>query len=361
MEKVIYDVIKKLEDNNYESYVVGGYVRDKILGIKTLDIDITTKARPKEVVELFPDIDVKLHDYGNVSFELEGYSFDITTFRKDIRYKDRRKPESVIYIDSFEEDLLRRDFTINAICMDINDEIIDLHDGKKDIKRKLIKSIGDPDKKIEEDCLRILRAIRFATIFKFKIDNSLKEAIIKHKDSLKELSYGRKKDELTKIFASKNKKYGIKLIESLGLTEPLELKDLKYVLRTNDIIAMWSMITDIDYDFTKSEKEIIKKIKQLMKENINDKFIQYRYGGYALSAVADLRGLITKRVITKYDKLPIKDRNEIMITADEICKILNKKPDSFLGDIFEDIETGILKGTIKNNNESLKKYIKENY
>ncbi len=361
MEKVIYDVIKKLEDNNYESYVVGGYVRDKILGHKTLDIDITTKARPKEVVELFPDIDIKLHKYGNVSFELEGYSFDITTFRKDIKYKDRRKPESLVYIDSFKEDLSRRDFTINTICLDVNDEIIDLYEGKKDIKKKIIRSVGDPNKKVEEDCLRIMRAIRFATIFKFKLDNSLKEAIIKNKDSLKELSYRRKKDELTKIFASKNKKYGIKLIESLGLTEPLELKDLKYVLRTNDLIAMWSMITDVDYAFTKSEKDLIKKINMLMKEDINNKFIQYEYGGYALSAVSDLKGLNTKRIIAKYDKLPIKDRNEIMITAEEICTVLGREPASFLGDIFYELEALILKGAIKNDKETLKKYVKENY
>ena len=117
MEKVIYNVLKKLEDNNYESYIVGGYVRDKLLGKKGFDIDITTKARPKEVLELFPDLDVKLHEYGNVSFETDNYKFDITTFRKDIKYKDRRKPECIEYIDSLEEDLVRRDFTINSICI----------------------------------------------------------------------------------------------------------------------------------------------------------------------------------------------------------------------------------------------------
>ena len=127
MEKVIYNVLKKLEDSNYESYIVGGYVRDKLLGKKGFDIDITTKARPKEVLELFPEYDVKLHDYGNVSFETDNYKFDITTFRKDIKYEDNRKPERVEYIDSFEEDLLRRDFTINSICMNANDKIIDLH------------------------------------------------------------------------------------------------------------------------------------------------------------------------------------------------------------------------------------------
>lgn len=361
MEKVIYDILKKLNDNNYESYIIGGFVRDKLLGINTLDVDITTKAKPKEVLELFPDLDIKLHEYGNVSFEKDNYKFDITTFRKDIKYKNNHKPESIEYIESFEEDLLRRDFTINAISIDINDQIIDKHDGRKDLKRRVIRSIGDPDSKIKEDPLRILRAIRFATVFKFRIDNQLKEAIIKHKDLVKNLSYERKKEELTKIFGSKNKKYGVRLLESFGLLEPLELKNIKYVLRTNDLIGMWSMITDANYAFTKSEKELIKKIKSLMNEDINDKFVEYRYGGYALSVVSDLKKLNTKKIILKYDKLPIKDRNEIAITAEDICTVLGKAPSSFLGDIFEDIETLLLKGAIKNDKESLQKYIKDNY
>lgn len=361
MEKVIYDVLKKLDDNSYDSYIVGGYVRDKLLGKESFDVDITTKAKPKEVLELFPDLDVKLHEYGNVSFKIENYTFDITTFRKDIKYKDNRKPISIIYIDSFEEDLLRRDFTINAICLDKDDNIIDLHEGRKDLKKKIIRSINDPDKKMEEDALRILRAIRFATIFKFKLDQNLKNAIIKHRDLLKNLSFERKREELNKIFCSKYKKYGVKLLRELGLIEPLDLKDIKYVLTTNDLIGMWAMITDKDYAFTKTEKDLISSIKLLMEENINDPFIQYKYGSYSISVVSDLKGLNTKKIMANYEKLPIKDKNEINISAEEICEILNKEPDSFLKDILDDIEALILKGSIKNEKETLKNYIKNNY
>ena len=361
MEKVIYNVLKKLEDNNYESYIVGGYVRDKLLGKKGFDIDITTKARPKEVLELFPEYDVKLHEYGNVSFETDSYKFDITTFRKDIKYQDNRKPESVEYIDSFEEDLLRRDFTINSICMNVNDKIIDLHNGRKDLKKKIIRSIGDADLKMEEDALRILRAVRFASLFRFNIEESLKKAVVKNRELLKNLSYERKREELNKIFCSKYKKYGVQLLKDLELVEPLELKDIKYVLSTNDLIGIWSMITDADYAFTKNEKELIKKIKELMDKDINDPLVLYEYGSYCVSVVSDLKGLNTKRVMAKYDKLPIKDRNEIAITVDEICTILEKEPDSFLKDIYDDIEVLILKGIIKNDNNVLKEYIKQVY
>ena len=361
MDKIIYNVLKKLEDNNYESYIVGGYVRDKLLGIDTLDVDITTKARPKEVLELFKEYNVKLHDYGNVSFEIEDYKFDITTFRKDIKYKNNRKPEKIIYIDSFEEDLKRRDFTINSICLDIEDNFIDLYEGKKDLKKKIIKTIGDPYKKIEEDSLRILRAVRFATIFKFKLDSDLKLAIIKNKHLLKSLSYERKREELNKIFCSKHKKYGIKLLKELNLIEELELKDLKYALRTKDLIVIWAMVTDVDYAFTKKEKDLIKKIKAVMNEDINDIFIKYKYGSYPISVVSDLKKLNTKKIMTDYDKMPIKDREELSINVEEICSVLGKAPDSFLKEIFDDIEKKVLIGELTNEKEQLKKYIKEKY
>lgn len=361
MEKVIYNVLKKLKENGYESYIVGGYVRDKLLGKKGFDIDITTKAKPKEVLELFPEFDVKLHEYGNVSFEVENYKFDITTFRKDIKYKDNRKPESIEYIDSFEEDLLRRDFTINSICMDINDKIIDLHEGRKDLRRKIIRSIGDPYKRMEEDCLRILRAVRFASIFKFSIEPNLKHAIIKNRELLKNLSYERKREELNKVFCSKHKKYGVQLLKELDLIEPLDLKDIDYVLSTNDLIAIWSMITDENYAFTKKEKDLIKNIKNLMKEDINNYLVQYKYGSYCVSVVSDLKGLNTKKIMASYDKLPIKDKNEIAITVDEVCELLGKEPDSFLKRIYDDLEILILKGIIKNDKETLKEYIKQVY
>ena len=361
MEKVIYNVLKKLTDNGYESYVVGGYVRDKLLGKKSMDIDITTKARPKEVLELFPDYDVKLHEYGNVSFEVGDYKFDITTFRKDIKYRNNRKPESIEYIDSFEDDLLRRDFTINAICLDIHDKIVDLHEGRHDIRKRIVRSIGDANFKMEEDALRILRAIRFASIFKFNIDSSLKSAIIKHKNLLTSISYERKREELNKIFCSKYKKYGIKLLVDLDLVSALDLKDIDYANTTNDLIAIWAMITDKDYAFTKNEKDLIKNIRNLMNEDINDPLVLYKYGSYCVSAVSDLKGLNTKKIMSNYDKLPIKDRNEIAITADEICKLLDRKPDSFLKTIFDDIEFLILKKIIKNDKRVLSEYIKQVY
>lgn len=362
MEKIIYDVLKKIENNSYEAYVVGGYVREKIINNNlSFDIDITTSAKPKDIISIFSDYDVELYEYGNVSFTIDNYKFDITTFRKDMKYSNNRKPIKIIYIDSLEEDLKRRDFTINSICIDKDDNIIDYYDGKKDIKKKIIRSIGDPYEKLEEDALRILRAIRFATIYKFKLEENLKNAIIKNKDLLKDLSYERKKEELNKIFSSKHKKYGIKLLKQLDLLKVLELKNIDNALYNNDIIGIWATITDINYAFTKREKELIDKINNLLNENINDPLVQYKYGPYPISIVSNIKRLNTKKIIANYEKLPIKDKNEIKITASEICDILHKKPDSFIKDIMSVLEKEILLGHLENDNDKIKEYISKNF
>ena len=362
MDKPIYDVLKLLEDNSYEAYIIGGYTRDFLLGNPTtLDIDITTNARPKDVVKIFNNYNVKLYEYGNVTFDIDNYKFDITTFRKDIKYKKNRKPEKIIYIDSLEEDIKRRDFTINTICLDKDNNIIDYLEGKKDLKKKLIRSVGDPTQKLKEDSLRILRAIRFATMYKFKLEPTLKTAIINNKELLKDLSYERKKEELNKIFCSKHKKYGVKLLKELNLLEVLELKNIDNVLLNNDLIGMWATITNGNYAFTKKEKDLIDKINNLLHEDINDIFIQYKYGPYPLSIVSNLKKLNTKKIIAKYEKLPIKDRNEINITAEEICTILNKEPGNFIKDIMEVLEKEILLGHLNNNNSDIKKFIKTNF
>ena len=361
MEKIIYDVLNKLEENGYEAYIVGGFVRESILKIKTYDVDITTSAKPKEVLELFKELEVKLYDYGNVSFNIDKYKFDITTYRKDIKYKDNRKPEEIVYISSLKEDLKRRDFTINTICMDKDGNIIDYYNGVKDLKRRVIRSLSDPDKKLKEDSLRILRAVRFATSYKFRIEKELKEAIINNKDLLKNLSYERRKEELNKIFCSKYKKYGIKLLKSLKLNEALNLTNIDNAYLNNDLIGIWATITDEDYQFTKKEKELISKIKELINLDINDKYVQYKYGLYPLTIVSNLKKLNTKKIISKYEKLPIKEKNEINVTGDEIAKALNKPPGDYLKDITVDIEKRILYGDITNDNESIIKYVKENY
>lgn len=362
MEKTIYEVLEKIENSGYEAYIVGGYVRDYLMKKTTDDIDIATNAIPKEIIKILEEYHPVPLEYGNVYLEHKNLKFEITTYRKDYNYKDNRKPDKIEYINSLEEDLERRDFTINAICMDKNGKVIDHLNGSKDIKKKIIKTIGDSNNKIEEDALRIMRAIRLATVLNFKLDNDLKLAIRNNKNILKSLSYERKKEELTKIFTSENKKYGVKLIKELDLLGPLDLKNIDNVLFTKDLIGMWACITlPNTYPFSKNEKNYHSKINALLNENIMDNFILYNYGIYICSIVCDLRKLSKRRLTYLYDKLPIKERSEIDISADEICEVLNTKPGSLLKEIYDDLEVLILKKHIKNEKDELKSYIKATY
>lgn len=361
MNDKIKEILEMITNNGFKAYVVGGYVRDYLRKIKTNDIDICTNARVKDLMEIFKDYKVTPLEYGNILLETKDYLYEITTFRKDIDYINNRKP-IIEYVDTLEEDITRRDFTVNSICMDKDGKIIDLLNGKKDLNKKIIRTIGDPYFKIKQDSLRILRAIRFASCLNFKIEDNLKNAIKENKDLLKDLSYERKKEELTKIFTSDNKTYGIKLLKELDLLEVLELTNIDNVLRTKDLIGMWSTITINDnYPFTKKEKDLINNINKLLKEDLNDIFVLYKTGLYEINVVCDLRKLSKKKYSNKYEKLVIKDKSEINITTEEICSLLNKKPGCFLKEIYSDLEKNILLKNIKNNKEEIEKYILNNY
>ena len=361
MNDKIKEILEMITNNGFKAYVVGGYVRDYLRKIKTNDIDICTNARVKDLMEIFKDYKVTPLEYGNILLETKDYLYEITTFRKDIDYINNRKP-IIEYVDTLEEDITRRDFTVNSICMDKDGKIIDLLNGKKDLNKKIIRTIGDPYFKIKQDSLRILRAIRFASCLNFKIEDNLKNAIKENKDLLKDLSYERKKEELTKIFTSDNKAYGIKLLKELDLLEVLELTNIDNVLRTKDLIGMWSTITINDnYPFTKKEKDLINNINKLLKEDLNDIFVLYKTGLYEINVVCDLRKLSKKKYSNKYEKLVIKDKSEINITTEEICSLLNKKPGCFLKEIYSDLEKNILLKNIKNNKEEIEKYILYNY
>ena len=209
MFEVAIKILKEIEDTGYIAYIVGGYVRDSINGIKNPDIDITTSAKPDVIKNMYEVIEDN-SNFGSLKIKKEGFTFEITTFRKDI-YDGSRFPK-IEYTDSLYEDLKRRDFTINTICMDSDEAIIDLMGGIEDMEKKLIRSVKEADTLIKEDPLRILRAIRFMGYLNFNLDKELEESIIKNKDLIKTLSQKRINSELSKM-----NDISINKIKSLGL------------------------------------------------------------------------------------------------------------------------------------------------
>lgn len=360
IEEKALKILEILTENHYEAYIVGGYVRDKLLNISSNDIDICTSATPKEIMNLFPN--TSSPNYGSINIIYKNTNFDITTFRKEIKYKENRLPVKIKYIKNLKKDLLRRDFTINTICMDKERNIIDLLNAKPDLEAKIMKTVGNPRYRLKEDALRILRAIRFATILNFDIDEKTKHYLTEYARLLKKLSSTRKRQELDKIFTSKNKEKGIKLLIDLKIDNALKLSNLKEITPCDDLIGIWAQANvDEIYPFTKVEKQQMKDIRAMLKTNIQDKYNIYRYGLYISTVVYQIKQENISTLNKIYNDLPIHSSKDILINGLEIAQILNKEPGSYLKEIITDLEKQIISNNLKNDKESLINYIKEKY
>ena len=206
-ENAIY-AISLLNKAGYEAYLVGGCVRDMLMGINPHDYDITTSAAPSEMKEVFKDfrtIETGIK-HGTLTVIIGDESLEITTYRIDGEYKDNRHPESVTFSRNLKDDLLRRDFTINALAYNKNVGVVDLFDGRNDIKNKTIRAVGDAEKRFTEDALRILRAIRFSSTLGFEIEKETKRAMIKCAPLLHNIAKERINVEIEKFLLGKNVK-----------------------------------------------------------------------------------------------------------------------------------------------------------
>ncbi|MBI2640840.1 MAG: CCA tRNA nucleotidyltransferase [Candidatus Sungbacteria bacterium] len=219
-------VLEKLQSAGFEAHIVGGCVRDLLRGEKPKDWDVTTSAKPEEITKIFPDsfyenkfltVTVKTEAKDETLKEIE-----ITTFRAEGKYTDKRHPDEIRFAKTLEEDLSRRDFTLNAIAVGVEGEIVDPFDGQGDLKKKLIRAAGDTEKRFEEDALRMMRAVRFAVELGLGIEEKTREAIEKLSGNMQFIAKERIRDELVKIFAAPRAREGIGLLHDLGL--------LKYII-----------------------------------------------------------------------------------------------------------------------------------
>lgn len=356
------DILNILNTNGYKAYVVGGYVRDLYLHRKSTDVDICTNATPKELKDIFGNAMLPNVQYGSVTVRYKKIRFEITTFRKDIKYENNRTPLKIKYIDNIIDDLKRRDFTINTLCMDSNGEIYDFLNIKEDLDNKVIKMVGSPRKKLKEDSLRILRAIRFATILNFEIDPNLKKYIKKYAYLVKNLSYYRKREELEKIFTSKNAKYGVTLLKELNLVTYLELSNVDNLVITPSLIGIWSQlgVSDI-YSFSNDDRKVINDLNNIVNMDLYDNNTLYKYGLYICSLAAEIKNVPKKIITKKYNDLPIHSISDLDINGKDIMDILNKKGGSYIKDVLSELENKVLNNEIKNDYNSLKNYIVEKY
>jgi putative nucleotidyltransferase with HDIG domain len=218
--RIVHEFAKRFSDANFSLYIVGGAVRDFLLNRLSTDYDFTTDAEPRQVMKLFRSVIPTGIQHGTVTVRFHGSSFEVTTFRTEEGYSDRRHPDEVHFVRSLAEDLKRRDFTINALAADaITGNIIDHHHGKEDLAQRIIRAIGDPHQRFSEDALRILRGCRFAAQLSFTIEAQTAQAMADLATQLQHISGERVRTELMKILESPIPSQGLFALYSCGALE----------------------------------------------------------------------------------------------------------------------------------------------
>lgn len=310
LNKDVYYILDKLNKNGYESYIVGGCVRDFLLDRKLKDWDITTSAYPEDIVNLFEHTIPTGIKHGTVTIVIDKNSYEVTTYRIDGKYSDNRHPDNVIFTSSLKEDLSRRDFTINALAYNKKEGLIDIFNGMNDLNAKIVKAVGDANKRFKEDALRMLRAVRFACQLEFNIEKDTFESISVNSSLLKNVSAERIKDELVKILLTKTPSRGLRMLEETKLLDYIipELRECIGFDQRNphhDKNVFDHIMSVLDY----SDEDIIVRLSALLHDigkpktfTIDQKGIGHFYGHNIVSA--DMAEVILKRL--KFDNSTIK-------------------------------------------------------
>ena len=351
------EILEKINNLGYLAYIVGGAVRDFLLNEETNDIDISTNMPLEEIENHFSILD-NGSDYQSVTIIYKGNSFEITHFRRDLSYKDHRHP-MVLTVNTYLEDSSRRDFTINALAMDKNGQILDFYDGMKDLEDKVIKAIGDPFLRFEEDSLRILRGLYFSSKLGFDIDSDTLFAMVDKKELLKELSEERIYQYFVKILYAKTDK-GIRYINELDLFQyiPTFKRWLNIVskdMKEEDLILYY--YGKLKKFPIKTKKEVLKKAKalDLLKNNLNsytlykNKEIYFEIRDILKYFGCDIIG--ADKLV---ENLVIKEDKDLALTKEEISSMFVGKEKSVA---IEKVLEGILNGKIKNTKDDILKLL----
>lgn len=353
------DYLKKIEEAGFECYIVGGYVRDSILGIHTTDVDITTNAKPKDISKIFGvNLNEKL---GCVNIKKSNLNVDITTFRRESNYFNRH-PKKISYVDDVRIDLNRRDFTINAICMNKDGDLFDPLNGVEDLNNKTIRVIGNIKKKFTEDPLRIFRALRLSIIYDFRIEEDALIFILNNKNLLKAISYERKKGEIDKIIVSDNAEKGLEMLTNLGLLDALEITYNKAFKPTKDLMGAWAQLEfSSNYHFSKVESMRLNKIKSILKEGKIDEFVIYENGIYDVLVASEIMGVDSELAMKKYKDMPLHSASDLLIKGDQIKNLLGIEAGPVIRDIKKDLIMQVLSGNLPNSEEDLSNYVLKNW
>ena len=374
------EVIKLIEMNGYEAFFVGGFVRDYLLGVTINDIDITTNALPSQIANIFKVVNTGIK-YNSVVVEYEGYSFETTTYRLEGAYLDYRHPTYEAG-KVLSDDLRRRDFTINAMAMNKDMEVVDIFGGLNDLKNEVIKTVNDPQKRFTEDALRMLRAAYFASKLGFSIESETLLAMRKCSYLVQNLSLDRITWELEKLISSKYQEKGIGYLIETNIAPYLgHFKNAIYLYREKKFKCIsWPLFVAISYfdnlddlsllhlknNLNNQIKSAILLAKRLKKNNF-DRIDLFDEGEGICLLANDINLLLfgskdkSCYIKKEYKLLPIHGMSELMINGNDILDnvIINDKRDISI--ILKDIKRLVLLEKLDNDKECILKYIKKHY
>lgn len=380
-------IIRKLQQERYEAFIVGGVVRDRLLGKSLGDIDIATSALPEDVQRIFPKTIPVGVEHGTVIVRMEGESFEVTTFRKEGEYEDYRHPSKVEFHDSIEVDLSRRDFTINAMALKQDGTVIDPFCGQADLDKGLIRAVGIPDERFREDPLRMMRALRFQSILGFQLEEKTYSALERNAHLLEKISVERIRDEFEKLLSGRHCEQSLAFIQATDIDQCLPRGPFQFdtdieayewnVLETQE--ERWAAFilridTENPYEWLhewKLPNQKRKWISQLVDLIRTDpdftcKITLYQNGLDAMKSAMQVKRFlgeavnsIQKELEELYAQLPIQNRAELKIDGNELQKLIERPAGRWIAELIQGIEYRVVMGTLKNEPSEIKEWIIE--
>lgn len=394
METPFYEakpILEKLHHSGFEAFYVGGAVRDYLLRREIGDIDIATSAKPDEIKQIFSKtVDVGA-EHGTIIVLHNNISFEVTTYRAETGYDDYRRPKSVSFITSLKEDLRRRDFTINAMAMDIEGTIYDYFHGRQHLKEKVIKTVDSPSERFSEDALRMFRAVRFVSQLGFTLCQETKAALKEHVHLLDAISVERKTVEIEKLFRGAHYKAAMQTLLDCqmnnylpGMTEKEHQLEILSSLQL-DLLStredLWTMITykieppsvekylrkwKLPVKLIKIVEKNIRFLMLLQQEKSWTSLLLYEAGFDCALSVERIRSVIDdpnmlneniNAVKNSLHRLPIHNKSQLNITGHELIKIMKKKPGPWVAKLISEIEREIILEKLENERSAIKEWV----
>ena len=379
-------VLERINQAGFEVYFVGGCVRDMLLQRPLHDVDLATSAYPQEIKQIFPQtIDTGI-EHGTVTVIYQKKAYEITTFRTESGYQDYRRPDKVEFVRSLKEDLKRRDFTINALAMNAQGEIIDLFAGMADLQQRQIRAVGVAADRFHEDALRMLRAVRFQAQLNFTIEKQTLAGIKTNAALLSHIATERIREEFIKLMEGSNRQAGLISLYQTQLycfCPGLATYDFPKILQfaagqITDEATVWSFLA---YLGKLKRAQVRPFLRQWKVANNNIKLVQaaielldnyqgsnwqlYIAGQAATAIAAQVLRLtcqqeLAEQLIEQYQDLPLKSSHQLAINGQQIMQVLNLSPGPQIGQYLKQIQQAIVAGQLVNDYQTIVNYLKNN-